>query len=260
MTATGIRDRLTAHGWLTAVAGILVLALLTACDVDIHIDDDDSNAIAGSGNPVTRDFALQDFDRIEVSNAFDVVVQQSDGYSVSVTVDDNLVDLLDVQVDNGELHIGLEPGTSLRSPHTLKARVSMPLLRAADASGASRLSLQGFEDETDFDLQLSGASFAEGGLNGAQVSIELSGASRVVLTGSAQTLALEVSGASTADLEDLDIARVSRVELSGASRATLSVSDAIDQIDLSGVSHLDYTGDPSLGDVDTSGASELRHR
>jgi hypothetical protein len=245
---------------LAAVAGLLLLGLLTACDIDISIDDDDSDGIVGSGELVTRDFALADFDRLDVSNAFESTVQQSDEFTVSVTADDNLMELVEVEVRGSELRVGLAPATSLRSPHTLEARISMPELRGADLSGASRLTFLGFEDETDFDLGLSGASFAQGDLDGDAVSVELSGASRADLGGSAETLALEASGASTADFEDLEVERVTLVELSGASRATLTVEDAIDRIDLSGVSHLDYFGDPSLGEIDISGGSDLNHR
>jgi hypothetical protein len=47
------------------------------------------------------------------------------------------------------------------------------------------------------------------------------------------------------------------VDLSGASRASLDIEGRLD-VDLSGASLLEYKGNPSLGEIDLSGASSIR--
>jgi uncharacterized protein YjbI with pentapeptide repeats len=249
-----------ALGWLAGAVALLLLGLITGCDIDVSIDDDDSNAIAGSGDLVTREFDFANFDRVDVSNAFVVVVQQSDEFSISVTADDNLMPLVEVKVSGDALHLRLAPRTSVRSPHTLEATITMPALRGVELSGASRFEFIGFTETTPLDFDLSGASFVEGELNGEAVTIELSGASRAELTGTALRLTLEGSGASRAELDGLAVERVTEVDLSGASFAALTVSGEMEQVDLSGASTLEYRGNPTLGDVETSGGSSLRHR
>lgn len=76
--------RLTTLG--AVLAAILVLGLgLIACD-----GDDDG--VRGSGNLVTRDFELTDFTSVRLFGAFDAEITRSDTYSVSLRVDDNILD------------------------------------------------------------------------------------------------------------------------------------------------------------------------
>lgn len=76
------------------------------------------------------------------------------------------------------------------------------------------------------------------------------------MSGAADSLALDASGASRADLTDFTLNKAN-VTLSGASNADINVTSDLDY-DLSGASHLTYTGKPSIGKSGTSGASSAQ--
>jgi hypothetical protein len=69
---------------------------------------------------------------------------------------------------------------------------------------------------------------------------------------------IEVSGASRADLEKFHARNVD-VNLSGASEATVYVSETLD-IEASGASRLYFIGNPTIGEIDISGASTIKHK
>jgi ribosomal protein L31 len=48
-------------------------------------------------------------------------------------------------------------------------------------------------------------------------------------------------------------------EISGASNATVNASGTL-SAEVSGASHLYYTGSPTLGDIETSGASSVNKK
>lgn len=73
---------------------------------------------------------------------------------------------------------------------------------------------------------------------------------------SSADLNIDLSGGSTLNLSDF-IVETAEVDLSSASEATLNVQERIDPVEVSGASRLRYLGDPSLGDVSTSGASTV---
>jgi hypothetical protein len=243
---------------LTAIAALLALSLATACR-DVKIDFGDADAISGSGVAVTKQYDFADFDQLEISHAFDMEIARSDEFSITVTVDDNFLEHLVVEKQGGALRIGLESGISTRGDVTLEARITVPELRRASLSGASRADLSGFSSSGDVDLVASGASSFSGQLTAEAVDIELSGASRVTLTGSARQVRVACSGASNAALEDFAVERAS-VQLSGASRADLLVSDTLTGADLSGASMLVYRGRPAVGDIETSGGSRIESK
>lgn len=232
--------------------------------------------IAALGRTVTQEPEITDFDRLQISHAFDVTVRQGESYRVVIEVDEAVLPHLQVDRQGSTLRIGIEPGWRIFSgPTTLRAEVTMPRLAGLTASGASRVSLTGFGSSAALDIQASGASRVSGeidagdttiGASGASeidlsgayqdLSVEASGASNVSLNGSGQNLRAHASGGSTIDLSNLPVVDA-RVEASGASTVRVQPSGTLD-VEASGASNVYYSGNPTLGNISTSGASSIR--
>lgn len=214
-------------------------------------------SIAGSGNIVTEAYDYSGFDSVEVSSAFAVDLIQSDTYKVVIDIDDNFVQYLDVKVLGDTLQIGLRPGQIYGlSRTTLRAQVTMPELSELRMSGASHGTVSGFESTSPFTADLSGASSLRGDISAGDVRFEASGASHVTLGGRGDDAHIEVSGASSVDLGDFPTASAD-VDASGASRATVNTNGRLDA-DASGASTITYVGNPTMGRIDTSGASSIK--
>ena len=56
----------------------------------------------------TWEYEFADFTNVDVSSAFTVDITQSDSYSVSITVNENLLDYLNVYQSGKTLYIGLK--------------------------------------------------------------------------------------------------------------------------------------------------------
>ncbi len=231
--------------------------------------------IIGSGNLDTQEMDFSGFTRIEAGSAFEARIAQSDSYRVSITADDNLFEHIQVSQAGETLKVGLKPTLGYVSG-TLRAEITMPALTRLDMSGATRGTVEGFSSPEDFDLDLSGASsldmsdMAAGDiqfdLSGASRvggdimasgdgQFDLSGASKVELAGSATDIVIEASGASGVELAGFPVNNAN-VKLSGASQATVNLDGRLDA-DLSGASRLSYTGEPTLGNISTSGGSTV---
>ena len=240
---------------VTATPAILAALLLAGCC--ISLPQTVSQTIVGSGKTVTVEKDLSGFSKVAASSAFRVDISQSDGYGVAITVDEKVVPYLDVVVQGDTLRIALQSGLSLTgATGPLEAKVTMPKLTGLDLSGASRAIIGGFKSGERLDAELSGASRLDGEIEAGDVRFQLSGASRETLSGKGQKMALEASGASQANLEQFAVAEAT-VGLSGASQATVNVAGTLDA-DLSGASTLRYTGNPTMGSVESSGASTIR--
>jgi hypothetical protein len=196
-----------------------------------------STTISGSGNVVAQEYDLTDFDAVDISHAFNADITQGETYSVIVRVDDNLVEHLEVVKQGNTLKIGFKPlqDYNVRNA-TMEADVTMPTLTRLEASGASDAIANGFDSTSPFQVRLSGASTA-------------------VLTGSAGDLTVDVSGSSDADLAGFPVGDA-RVDASGSSTVTINVNGRLD-VDASGSSDVFYLGNPTLGNIDTSGASSV---
>ena len=231
---------------------------------------------AGSGNLVTEEFEFSDFTRVEVGGAFEVEIVQADSYRVSVTADDNLFEYIKVSKQGETLKIGLKLLPLRPLFTTLRAEISMPQIYDLDLSGATKGTVSGFSSTENLDTELSGASSlnlvemsagdVEFELSGASrasgditasgdARLNLSGASSVQLQGSASDLVIDASGASRVELDNFPVDNAD-VKLSGASGATVNLDGRLDA-NLSGASKLSYIGEPTMGDVRTSGGSSV---
>ena len=214
-----------------------------------------STTLSGSGTLVSLEEDLSGFNRIDVGHAFEVEVRMGSSFSVVLKTDDNVQEHLDVSVKGDTLELDLKGHSYSFENVTLRAEVTLPELRGIDLSGASRAILEGISTSSDFELDLSGASSLSGDLRAADVDADLSGASRLDLTGGCDALVLDLSGASSAGLLAFE-ARDVEVDASGASHAALHARTVL-SVKASGASRVTVAGNPTIRDIDTSGAAHF---
>ncbi len=216
------------------------------------------NIIEGSGKLVTKEMKVADFASVDVGNVFSVEIIQGDSFRTAVTADDNLFEYIKVQKEGTELRVRLDSeGKSFRDM-TLKAAITMPSLSGLNLAGASRAAIKGFKGGKAFRTRVSGASRLKGDIETADLRLEMVGASRIELQGSAKTATLTATGASDFRLADLPLGQAT-VRLTGASHAAIQVKDKLDYT-LTGASNLEYRGKPTLGEKKVTGASSVKHK
>jgi len=214
--------------------------------------------LVASGPLVTKDYDLANFTAVNAGSAFQVEITQSDQYSVSVTVNESLVDRLDVSVSGNTLRISLKSGYGITGAATMRAKVTMPGLTGLDLNGASHTTVSGFSSDKSLKTQVSGASSLGGDLTCGDAMFNVSGASKVQLKGSAQDLNVEASGASNVDLGNF-ASKNTTVNASGASKVDVAPSGTL-TVEASGASSVRYTGEPTKLKTNTSGASSVEQK
>ena len=230
----------------TLGSGLVLVVLLAGCTL-AEVISSKVTSITGSGNVVTQEENITGFDKVDVSHAFKVDISQGQAFSVVIRIDDNLVQYLEVVKQSRTLKIGLEP-----------SRFTMPELSGLKLSGASQGAITGFESSKTLNVDLSGASHLRGDIEAGDAWFDVSGASQMNLTGSAEDVVIDASGSSQVDLSAFPVADA-HVDASGASKATVNPSGQLD-VDASGASHVYYVGSPTLGKMDTSGASSVSRK
>jgi hypothetical protein len=233
--------------------------------------------VSGSGRVVTKELQFADFRVVQIGSAFQVGVTYSSSYRVSVAMDDNLFDYLQVTREGEVLAIGLKSGYEYRYLSlTLQAEIQLPDLYELQMAGASRGTVEGFNSSHKLSLLLSGASSTQiADTSAGDIEVEISGASRLsgnivangevqfrvsgastaTLQGMADNLVIDCSGASHVELSGFPV-HDGKVNLSGASQATINLDGRLDA-DLSGASTLLYLGEPTLGDISVTGGSTI---
>ena len=210
------------------------------------------------GNLETEEMDFTDFTAVEVGWAFEVSITQSSSYSVIITADEKIFDQIEVTQNESKLIIGLDSSV-IADGLFRKAEITMPQLDELGLSGATRGTVKGFTTSYQFILSLSGASSLQmTNMNLGDTDIEVSGASTLSATGTANDLVSLVSGASNMDLGEFPV-NDADVNINGASQATINLEGRLDA-EVSGASSLQYLGDPTMGDINTSGGSTINKK
>lgn len=191
------------------------------------------SGIKGSGNIVTENRELRDFKSIDVSSVFDVEIAAQKDYSVQIQADDNLLQYIKTEVNDWVLDISLEKRVNTRG--RIKIRIGAPDIEKIEASGAAKISLVD--------------------LNNSELTLDSSGASRIVVKGKTARLNVDVSGASKIEAEEL-VADNALVDSSGASKVKVNVLGEL-TADASGASSVAYVGTPANVIKKTSGAGKV---
>jgi len=210
----------------------LALVSLWGCS-DYHTGP--SWVVPGSGRLVTEVRPVDGFSIVAVSDAARLIVEQTGVESLQITAEDNVLPLLQSEVRNGRLSLGLVPGSDVIPTRQIEYRLTVRRLDGVEASGASRV------------------EFA--GVDGEQLAFHLSGASSATASGSLRGLELHLSGASWVQAPDLR-SRLVAASLSGVSYGLVRVSGRLDA-SLSGASTLEYLGAPVVVSS-VSGGSVVR--
>jgi hypothetical protein len=218
-------------GVLIAVAVLIVVLLAVGVLPGIQ----SPFGTIGSGHAVTTQVNVTDFTAVSASQGFNVVITQGNTFSIKVTTDDNLQQYIDVHKDGATLYVQLQPGLAFTTSQ-LKAEITMPDIQTIQLSGGSVANAAGFNLNHEF-------------------TVDLSGGSRATVTGQAADLAISGSGGSNINLQDFQVQNA-QVDLSGGSQARINLNGRLDA-SLSGGSQLHYRGNPSMGNIDTSGGSSI---
>lgn len=202
---------------------------------------------------------VSSFHAVQVSHAFEVVITQGNEEALAVSSNNkDDIQYIRTSVENGVLKIWQADDKKWWPKNRkLKAYISVKNLDAIRASGATDINIEGGLRASNLKLHLTGASDFSGQLQVAQrLEVDLSGASDITITGSADNMIIEASGASEVKAYDFRVNNCS-VEASGASGVQITVDKEL-SAELSGASHVSYKGGGLIRNIKTSGASNIR--
>ncbi|UFH35606.1 head GIN domain-containing protein [Flavobacterium acetivorans] len=190
----------------------LTALLFASCNHSVNF-----KSIKGSGTVTTEKRAVHgEFKSVEVSNAIDLVIEQSDKKEVIVEADDNLQQSITTKVENGVLIIGCDYN-SFVNIESKKVIVRMPVIEELSASSASSVSSINTLKGENINLRTSSASSMNLSIKADYISTKSSSGSTISISGLALNLKAIASSGSEINAADLLVNDVEAKSSSGAS-------------------------------------------
>lgn len=202
-------------------------------------------------------YNLDQFDEVALGSAFRVVIVPSSEFRLTANGVERDLDDLNVRVINRTLKVSYVNRNWLSglSRDRMDLLIELPDLNVADISGAAHVDIEDFTSLDLLEADVSGAAKVTIDVPMQEFKSSISGASNVELKQDVPLISSDLSGASRLHAFSSESEEVF-LELSGASRADVSVSDYLN-VSASGASTVNYRGTPRI-DQDVSGGSKVK--
>ena len=250
-----------------------------SCMADINLA---TKTIKGNGTLTTKEISIDDYDRIEVAGSVELNYQQLEQQPyLQVTIDENLLEYVDIYVKNRILHIQPAKNESRMNTYNINPtkftiNTNSKQIRSINLAGSGNINLLSdiHTDILEFDLAGSGKVFSEKTINVGTLDIDLAGSGNVSLQGKAQTCNIDLAGSGTvflkgnAEICKIDIAGSGKIlssnlsvkhlrcDVAGSGKVEIDVIESI-RCDIAGSGTITYTGNPSSIKKDIAGSGKL---
>jgi hypothetical protein len=200
------------------------ILLLGAC----HTGSEEHEGQSGGGSG-RRAYQVDNFDRVRLAGAHNVVVTVGGPAAVRAEGDPRTLDRLDIRVENGSLEIGSRERWSFgrHEGKPVTVFVTVPSLRGASIDGSGDLRVDRVEG-ADFSGSIGGSGNLDiGAMKVARANFAIAGSGGIRATGTAEETEISVAGSGDVAVDALETKR-GKVSVMGSGDVRLRASEAAD--------------------------------
>lgn len=180
--------------------------------------------VAPTGHEATESRAVRSFTQIKLAGIGTLNIEQADADSLSITADEALLPHLTSEVVGDTLELGIAPGITLHKRPRIIYTVTIRNLTGIQLTGAGMVNAHGLHTDT--------------------LTVTMSGAGDMTISGAGRTQTLKISGAGNYHAHEFQTDDAD-VLISGAGNAHISASTTLNAT-VSGAGSVTYYGSPRI--------------
>lgn len=202
-----------------------LLLLLTVCWYSSAIGQNyNGPAITGQGEIVKKKLNVDNFHSVGLGINATVYLTQGSSHSVEIEAQQNIIDNLDLEVENGSWSI--EGKKRIKDYKAVVIHITMPTVKALSIGGSGKI--------------IGKSEFK----NLEELKVSIGGSGEVSLAGSATTTSISIAGSGKVDVRQLGSAS-SKVSIAGSGDAYVDAKDKL-TVSIAGSGSVFYNGKPSV--------------
>ena len=232
------------------IISFLVAFFVQGCYINLD------ESVSGNGNVTEETRNIHGFNSLKVSSGIDVFITQSDDEYLRLRADENLMEHIKTEVEDGKLRIYTDVNIRMAKSKNVylgyKKLVSVQISSAGDVEGENTMQAD------DLELKLSSAGDLKLEVTADEIKLGISSSGNATLSGRTGYLDADLSSAGNLNAFDLETARA-EVSVSSAGNARVYVTDEA-RFRCSSAGDIVYKGDPEILDMQTSSAGNIRKK
>lgn len=226
----------------------IVVFFTSSCIIVIN-----GKSVAGSGNIITEEREVAEFNKVHLKGSGNVVLTQGEQQSLQIKTDDNIMQLVETNVSGKKLTIS--HGKHHLRPTTFEVFIIVENLEGVSIAGSGDvLGKSRFVADT-FYSTISGSGDIDLEVEAGSLKSTISGSGSINLSGKAGDYSASISGSGKINAFDLDAKDVS-VAISGSGDCRVNASETLTAT-ISGSGDVFYKGRPQIN-TRISGSGSLK--
>lgn len=219
---------------------LLATSFLVSCNMNAQ---NWGSGIKGEGPKVTKTLDVSAFDGLGLTISADVYLTQGNTQSVKIEAQQNIIDNLVTDVENGYWRIKYDK--NVQNSGDVKIWITVPTLKKIGLSGSGDIIGEtAFKNLGDLDLSVSGSGGIKLDANSTALEVGISGSGDMKLAGTTGNCNVKISGSGGVEAFDL-AAKTCNVRISGSGDANVNVSDNL-EVAIAGSGDVVYEGSPKV--------------
>lgn len=227
---------------------ITLTSLFFACDKD--------TCIHGDGAIITQEVYLEDFSAFKLSGSFNVVLKQGNEIKVMATGQQNIINEISRDIDNGVWDLKFKDGCY--NNYTLTLEISHPSIAEFGINGSGNIhilnKLEALENLSIYNNGSGQLFSSDSILIENYLNVEISGSGSIDVMGEAINQNVNISGSGNYFAFELNSENAS-ISIPGSGNAEINVDSTLSAF-IGGSGNIYYTGNPDITSSIT-GSGEL---
>lgn len=228
---------------MSTLAKIIVSTLLSLSLFSCNFDFNINSGVKGNGNVITEERTVSEsFNTIKASEGLAVILTQSNTESITVEADENLMDLIVTEIEDGVLKIHTRE--NIGKSKSKKIMVNVKALSRITSTSGSSVSSTNTISSNQISLKSTSGSRLKIDINATEVNCKSTSGSSMSLSGKTDRVIAEATSGSRIKAEDL-IAESGEIKATSGASASVNTSEKLIAKANSGAS-IKYYGDPEF--------------
>ncbi len=229
---------------------LVLLTITSSCEFNFPF-----NSIEGNGNVIKDERIFSEkIDVVRASTGLEVILLESMVQSVTVEADENLIDVIETNFDNGVLHI--KTNENIRRAKSKKVTVGFVSLEGVEASSGANLKSISTIISDNLYLQTSSGAHMEVTVLSKELSAKSSSGADMKIKGQALNFNSKASSGSSINAKELEAIYCTSKASSGAD-IVLNIKSSLDAKASSG-GDIKYYGEPKIVNQNKSSSGSVR--
>jgi len=174
----------------------------------------------GSGRVISKTYDFSDFKEIEILGRGNLFITQQDDYSVRITAEDNILELLDPRVQGDKLIIG-ERRLLFTNTENINIHVSLPELERVYVAGSGDIKSQNKIKEDNLKIDIDGSGDVDMDVELNELNTRISGSGDCNYWGHSYNHNLVISGGGDINAFNLETKKRGRSQFCEQSQTQL---------------------------------------